>query len=213
MAGPARSVSRAADLLLSVLPRAGAAPGFVGAPARPSPGVTPRRPLHHYLGCGFVRRPRGCLRLVENHAEPSESVQTAPSFSSFSLILSARGNHGQASLSPPQGAPARTQAAHPPVEPFLPVYCLGHDSCPLWCTTRDSANRHRRSSGKGSVAMLPQCWAPVGLGRNRRKRQRAARGAAPASPSPTSPGYLVTDCGADLSEDGLGCESSAVTCE
>ena len=38
-------------------------------------------------------------------------------------------------------------------------------------------------------------------------------GAAPASPSPTSPGYLVTDCGADLSEDGLGCESSAVTCE
>jgi PKD repeat protein len=38
-------------------------------------------------------------------------------------------------------------------------------------------------------------------------------GAAPVSPSPTSPGYLVTDCGADLSEDGLDCESPAATCE
>ena len=38
-------------------------------------------------------------------------------------------------------------------------------------------------------------------------------GNAPAPPSPTSPGYLSTDCGEDATEDGLGCESGAITCE
>lgn len=38
-------------------------------------------------------------------------------------------------------------------------------------------------------------------------------GNAPAPPSPTSPGYLSTDCSEDATEDGLGCESAAVTCE
>ena len=38
-------------------------------------------------------------------------------------------------------------------------------------------------------------------------------GDAPASPSPTSPGYLTTDCGEDATDDGLGCESPAATCE
>ena len=38
-------------------------------------------------------------------------------------------------------------------------------------------------------------------------------GAAPASPSPTSAGYLRTDCGEDLTADGLGCASEAVLCE
>ena len=38
-------------------------------------------------------------------------------------------------------------------------------------------------------------------------------GNAPAAPSPASPGYLSTDCGEDITEDGLGCESGAITCE
>jgi len=38
-------------------------------------------------------------------------------------------------------------------------------------------------------------------------------GNAPAAPSPASPGYLSTDCGEDVTEDGLGCESVAITCE
>ncbi len=38
-------------------------------------------------------------------------------------------------------------------------------------------------------------------------------GNAPAPPSPTSPGYLSTDCDEDATEDGLGCESGAITCE
>ena len=38
-------------------------------------------------------------------------------------------------------------------------------------------------------------------------------GNAPAPPGPTSPGYLSSDCGEDLSEDGIGCERSAVVCQ
>jgi hypothetical protein len=38
-------------------------------------------------------------------------------------------------------------------------------------------------------------------------------GNAPAPPSPTSAGYLGTDCGEDLTADGLGCASEAVLCE
>lgn len=38
-------------------------------------------------------------------------------------------------------------------------------------------------------------------------------GDAPAPPGPTSPGYPAGDCGEDLSEDALGCEQSALTCQ
>ena len=38
-------------------------------------------------------------------------------------------------------------------------------------------------------------------------------GNAPAPPGPTSPGYLSSDCGEDLSEDGIGCERSALVCQ
>ncbi len=38
-------------------------------------------------------------------------------------------------------------------------------------------------------------------------------GAAPAPPSPTSPGYPAGDCGNDRTEDGIGCEQQAATCE
>ena len=38
-------------------------------------------------------------------------------------------------------------------------------------------------------------------------------GNAPAPPGPTSPGYLSSDCGEDLSEDAIGCERSALVCQ
>jgi PKD repeat protein len=38
-------------------------------------------------------------------------------------------------------------------------------------------------------------------------------GSAPAPPSPTSAGYLATDCGEDPTIDDLGCASEAVLCE
>jgi hypothetical protein len=38
-------------------------------------------------------------------------------------------------------------------------------------------------------------------------------GAAPAEPSPMSPGYSTADCGTDASDDGIGCERQAATCE
>ncbi|MEE3200297.1 MAG: PKD domain-containing protein [Planctomycetota bacterium] len=38
-------------------------------------------------------------------------------------------------------------------------------------------------------------------------------GNAPAPPGPTSPGYLSSDCGEDLSEDTIGCARSALICQ
>jgi hypothetical protein len=38
-------------------------------------------------------------------------------------------------------------------------------------------------------------------------------GTAPAPPSPSSPGYPAGDCGNDRTDDGLGCEQQAATCE
>ena len=37
-------------------------------------------------------------------------------------------------------------------------------------------------------------------------------GVAPAAPSPLSPGYTAAECGADATEDGLGCATLAPTC-
>ena len=37
-------------------------------------------------------------------------------------------------------------------------------------------------------------------------------GVAPAAPSPLSPGYTAAECGADATEDGLGCATMAPTC-
>lgn len=38
-------------------------------------------------------------------------------------------------------------------------------------------------------------------------------GTAPVPPSPTSPGYLATDCGEDLGDDALDCENPSLTCQ
>jgi len=38
-------------------------------------------------------------------------------------------------------------------------------------------------------------------------------GVAPVAPSPTSPGYPVSDCGPDATEDGLGCEAQGPVCD
>ena len=37
-------------------------------------------------------------------------------------------------------------------------------------------------------------------------------GVAPAAPSPLSPGYTAAECGPDATEDGLGCDTMALTC-